>query len=265
MCYLDKICDRVRAKVCQKFSIFSETRDIERVQINNGLITITSPLQHGQTDLVGGDVIVISNSGINYNTHSLAKGWIDTSHILTSNDLEFPLSLGYINVDTYPVNGLLHFNIRTLVVTSREIALDIFKNKPTNHIFIIEDYSKYSGVDVLEIERNFKIMIYLYNKNDRLQHNNLKIVKEIERLLLIELQNFKLDDNYDDILPIGSQFTITTNNTLVLEIDFKIFERLVCEDGKSNDDLGYRLNYQNPNLEEIVMEDREVKHGCNVN
>lgn len=266
---LEHICYRLKAKIPQKFDLFSNQRPIQNITINNGLVKINSNLIHGNTRDFEDDVMTVVGSPITYEDVGLNVEWVNYAHKI-NNNCEYEIPQKYIN---YTLDGgTLHTDIRVHHSPSREIALEDYKVTPKNMIYLVEGDSKYSvgtnysmtDTDNLLIERNFSILVYLYNKNDRLQQDNLKIIKEIEKVILGELRGFEyktIYDNISNVTPIDSTFSIVTRNTIVLDMRFKLFEDMYCA---TTDTFAYRLDLVNPVLENVVIDDRDFRKDLEI-
>ena len=263
---LTNICFRLKAKIPQVTNRFSIQRPITTVEIDNGLVRINSPLVHGHTGTFDDDIVTISGNQITYEDVGLAPEFVNYAHKVNAN-LEYDIKQKYIS--GILVGGTLHTDIRVHISPSKESALEHFKVTPKDTIYLIENQSKYkvgdswnsTDTDNLLINRFFTIQIYLYNKDDRLQQDNIGLSKILERYILTELRGFEFESVFDTIsncVPISAHFAMVTRQTTVFEMEFKLIETLHCG---TTDDFSFRLAFENLELTDEKMQDRDIKHS----
>jgi hypothetical protein len=225
------------------YNLFSSKEDITTI---NKII-----IQNGKIELIDfegeqNQEIIICNGSFN----------CDDDNFLIGSDLLFGLrtleNVNYYNTKFEYINLIIEdeeinilTDIRINTVINEVIAFDIFKTKPDNYIFITpsivranekgNDY--YRGVEV------FNVLIFLHDREDLKQSENMKIAKEIADKIIAIL--------FKDYTFLNYQYVLGTNNSTILKMEFSddvIINREIFNDC-------YQLEFDNPQ----ILEDCEVK------
>lgn len=247
-----EICKRLKGLIPRFHSNLSEQETITSIGCVNGLVTITTPYSFSNNES-----ITIVGSTVNYEDNGISEEYVNYNHIINSAK-QYTIERTFINF-TSSNPCFLHYDIRITLASSEEKAFNIFKQKPKDHIFIIpngsnnaintSDYNNNS--DYLELDNNFSILVYLYDKNDLSQQNNLIEASTIMQNVISILHNHKPSLRSETIKFNKSEFVFTTENSTVLKGDFN-FKTVIDEIIKT--DFGYRMNLNNANLDTNELE-----------
>ena len=225
------ICELIKSKLsCNSIVLFAN-KNYSRIELN---INDGIGILNGYNGKIGDSIRICANNKFDCDDINLiSSDLIFTTHILnTINSFNFKYEYIDLNIE---VNILNKINIVT--ISSETIAFEIFKNNPTNYIFIIPTVKKLNNYDNSDIslEQYYNILIYLYNKEDINNFTHINTIDSIEN----EIINILLNANYNFI---NSEFVFNTQYTLIKKME--ISNKIILD--RYNNEC-YNLTLTNPN------------------
>jgi len=225
------ICELIKSKLsCNNIALFTSKiyNNIE-LNINSGVGVL-----NGYNGEIGDSIRICANNKFDCDDINLiSSDLIFTTHILnTTNSFNFKYEYIDLNMQVDILN-----KINIVTISSETIAFEIFKNNPTNYIFIIPTIKKLNNYDSanISLEQYYNILIYLYNREDINNFIHINTIDIIEN----EIINILLNANYKFN---SSEFVFNTQYTLIKKM--QISNKIILD--RYNNEC-YNLTLTNPN------------------